>query len=380
MIVSVPEVAEAPGPTQAPELDDTTRLLSTGGSHTCLWSGATLRCWGFNEYRQIGDGSTLDRPAPVVVKVPDVAMLSVGGVNTCAAHGRGTVSCWGSNGWGQLGRSGKDSSQPVSIAGIADAIEVAVGTGTVCVVHRAGAVSCWGDGSSGQLGPHHLDRSLTPVSIEGLAEVVELAVDSYLVCARRRLGSVYCWGEPWMGLMPGPGPPPGFVATSTPAELPGVVDATGLALGDHHACVLTGAGAVWCWGGDSFGQLGRRAGDGPEEAKYDFHPAPVEGLPQVVRVVAGADHSCAIDAEGGLWCWGANRYGQLGARTTDDAVGPTLVELPGSVTQVAAGAVHTCALVASGEVLCWGSNVRGQCGLDAEGPVLEPNRVLNVKQ
>lgn len=97
---------------------------------------------------------------------------------------------------------------------------------------------------------------------------------------------------------------------------------------------------------------------------------------------AGREHTCAIDADGALYCWGNNDYGQLGTGDSQrlPRSEPTRVStFAGGWTAVAAGRHHTCA-IRGGELYCWGDNAAGQLGLVDEGgaPVpsaLAPRRV-----
>ena len=63
----------------------------------------TLRCWGSNAFGQLGDGTTVDRPAPVAAQITGVVSVSAGEVHGCARTADGAVRCWGGNGFGQVG-------------------------------------------------------------------------------------------------------------------------------------------------------------------------------------------------------------------------------------------------------------------------------------
>ena len=92
-------------------------------------------------------------------------------------------------------------------------------------------------------------------------------------------------------------------------------------------------------------------------------PLAVSGLSNTVAMTAGAQHSCALSADGTEKCWGFNRYGQLGDLTTTDSSTPVAVSGVTSASVIATGSYHSCALLANGTTKCWGDNVLGQLGL-----------------
>jgi alpha-tubulin suppressor-like RCC1 family protein len=74
-------------------------------------------CWGMNTNGQVGDGSTTNRPAPVVVAGGlTLASLAAGGLHTCGVTSGGAAYCWGSGNLGQLGDgTGLDRQTPVAV-------------------------------------------------------------------------------------------------------------------------------------------------------------------------------------------------------------------------------------------------------------------------
>lgn len=141
--------------------------------------------------------------------------------------------------------------------------------------------------------------------------------------------------------------------------------ATQLRARGSHACVITAAGGVACWG-----ENGGALGDGTTTARRE--PVPVVGLPAggIATVVPGWQHTCAVTSAGALLCWGENGDGRLGDGTTSDRLTPVAVSGLGSgVAAVAAGGVHTCALTTGGGVKCWGGNLYGGLGDGTWTPV-----------
>jgi len=154
-----------------------------------------------------------------------------------------------------------------------------------------------------------------------------------------------------------------FVAVACAALLP---DARGaaegiaiqeVAAGDRHTCALTANGAVWCWGENESGQLG--TGTTADSAIPVAVPSLTSG---VAAISAGGAHTCALTTQGAARCWGDNSSGQLGDGTMSQRNSPVGVSgLSSGVVAVSAGDAHSCALTASG-VSCWGDNSSGQLG------------------
>ena len=116
---------------------------------------------------------------------------------------------------------------------------------------------------------------------------------------------------------------------------------------------MTEEGEVYSWGFGKNGALGH--GDW-EQVNL---PKKVEGLKDIVKVDCGIDFTIAMDKNGKLYCWGSNRYGQLGIQGTNTYKQnkPVSMVLPHGVSSVqdfSAGEEHSAFLCDKGEVYTWG--------------------------
>ena len=126
---------------------------------------------------------------------------------------------------------------------------------------------------------------------------------------------------------------------------------------DHGSTfALTANGTLWAWGGNDYGQLGDGTG------AYRSLPVRVTGLANVASVVSGGLHSAAVRSDGTVWAWGFNLYGQVGDGTTADRFSPVAVASLSGVGSLAIGVNHTLALRSDGLVFAWGRNDKGQLG------------------
>ena len=183
--------------------------ITSGIMHSCaLLSSGSVKCWGANNYGQLGDGTTSNRnePAQVSGLTSGVVSISGGYEHTCAVLTNGEAKCWGRNGYGELGdgttthknvpTSVKVDGQPIS--GIAS---ISGGLRHTCAITTGGAAKCWGYNALASLGNGTLTDSLTPVNVVGLDSGV-LSIDAgkgFATCATVTGSSVKCWGHSWAG-------------------------------------------------------------------------------------------------------------------------------------------------------------------------------------
>lgn len=163
------EFRRAPTPTMSLGTSRSAIALSLGTYHTCaLLDDGGVKCWGDNEYGQLGDGTEIDSYSPSSSVLANVMRISSSGKHSCAILNDGSVSCWGINN-GQFGDgSTVDSNIPVTAEVFVDgrkAVEISTGGSHTCVILDDNSISCWGRNDTGQLGDGTTEKRLTPTQI-----------------------------------------------------------------------------------------------------------------------------------------------------------------------------------------------------------------------
>jgi len=342
-------------PTSVSGLGSGVLAISAVSYHTCaVVTGGAAKCWGSNSYGQLGEGSTTDRWAPASVSGLSSSVLSIvaGYVHTCAVLTGGAATCWGYNGNSELGdgtTTNRLTQTPVS--GLSSGVlSIAASYSHTCAVTTGGAATCWGDNSLGQLGDGTTTNRSTPTPVSGLSSgVLSIAANYVYSCAVTTGEAAACWGYNVYGQL-GDGT---MTNRLTPTAVSGLSSGvSSIAAGQTHACAVTTAGGVTCWGNNAYGELG----DGTRTDRPTPTPASSLGS-DVASIVAGQTHACAVTTAGGVTCWGNNAYGELGDGTTTTRLAPTpVIGLGSGVAAITAGTNHTCALTTGGAVKCWGYN------------------------
>ncbi len=311
-----------------------------------------------------------------------VVQVAAGTTHTCAATRDAYVLCWGSNDKGQIGADVGEAAVTAAAVDIERAlVSVAAGEGFTCALDGDGAVYCWGDKEAGQTGPRQgLAEPGEPEQIVDIPAVAQLAVGRAHTCTVGVDGNLLCFGENSTGQL--------GRLTAEPADpMPEAVEgfagvAVQVASGGFHTCALDENAAVKCWGSNADGQLGRpteelASSTTPVEVELGLETGPANGGVRVVQVSSGGKFSCALGDNGTVACWGRNDDGQLGG---DDPTltGPDLVQQLNDVAQIACGRVHACARLKDGTVKCWGRGEEGQLGDGAATTNPVPTQVLNI--
>jgi alpha-tubulin suppressor-like RCC1 family protein len=356
--------------------------IATGVEHSCaLRRSGKVLCWGENQFGQLGNGTTTNSAKPTPVSgLSDATAIASDGASTCALHlFGGTVSCWGSNSSGELGNGTTvDSDVPVAVSGLTGAIGIAAGYDHACALLGSGTIECWGYNSGGQLGNGTTTDSSTPVAVASSAVWKAVVAGGLNTCAIDSLGHAACWGINFLGQL-GAGLDPTSVPqldgpvfnVTTGLAAPPLEPVSSISIGEDHGCAVV-ANQGYCWGDQSFGQLGNGV----------ISPSPstvAVALPGFNKAAATASQfggSCSTLALGGVDCWGVNNDGELGNGTTTPSSTPIVVSGLTSIRKVSMSNEHVCALRSDGTVSCWGENDFGQVGDGSTTNRLTPVSVL----
>lgn len=207
--------------------------LAIGDNHTCgLTSAGATWCWGKNDHGQLGDGTTTDRAAPVLVQGGHVfVQLAAGWNHTCGRTAAGEIWCWGYGSYGQMADDHRDESAfPVSVDGLAPASNITSG----CAL-SGGTAWCW-PGALGVPAPRQIPGADGLVSLTG-------------PCGLGSTGDMLCWGSNYSGWFGN-----GSYQTRYENAVPGgsAIRFSEVSFGRYGAaCGIALDGATYCWG-DSY--------------------------------------------------------------------------------------------------------------------------------
>ncbi|MCB9749050.1 MAG: hypothetical protein H6713_03475 [Myxococcales bacterium] len=393
--------AFAPGLEADVELGAGVKAIVAGEQHSCaLGFDGGVRCWGkdgrlgYGETEPVGDDETPDEfysgleggGVVPILQGANVVQLTAGRAHTCALLENQEVRCWGSNQYGQLGYGEGELGGAVDLGTERVVDEVVAGDWHTCVKlevgpDEPGEIRCWGRNTYGQLGYGDLStmyanpsdpsiglhetpgefyaaHDIGPVGYlagDETYRVSHLAAGEYHTCALLDPDAVRCWGNNNHGQL-------GYGANDvvgstvglheTPAEYYATLDAaltqltfgnvqlrqpiSGLGVerisaGAHHTCVVLSDNTVRCWGRDDLGQLGYGSAAvdnvGDDETPLDFYleqgsddfEVSVSVGDRVNDIATAREHNCTLLTHGGrVRCWGRGDQGRLGYGNDDD--------------------------------------------------------------
>ncbi len=352
----------SPGPHRA--------TVAAGLNHACAIRDGVLFCWGEGTFGRLGVGDERSRDRPTRVDARDDWVSACGGEeHTCAIREDRSVHCWGHNHNGQLGVGDTTQRDRPSLVADLSLVRIACGGHNTCGLTADEALYCWGDNYEGKLGqadPFDSPNALTPVRVASGTSFRDVSVGQGHACAITRAGQLLCWGrntEGQLGLGVG-----AEGQLRAPVEVSVIGEVRDVSAGQRHTCAIDVDGALWCWGTDGEGSLGLGVADSTARPS----PTRVGNATDWLDVSVRWFHGCARRAPGELYCWGRGVEGQLGTGDATSSDVPRRVGVASDWSEMQVGGFHSCA-VAEGDVYCWGANeAEGMLGLGDQARRNEP--------
>ena len=315
-----------------------------------------VRASGDGTASVVAEGDGVRRELPVRVRLARlalgddaVAQLAIGESHACAITTTRAAVCWGAGFLGQIGYGGNGSSvAPTRVAGERTWSDIDVQGSSSCGVTTDGLAWCWGEYAHGTA-PH-----LVPVEVP-LPPEAKPAAQARIgrtdaLCVIGTGGGSGCWGSNNSLLL---AREPAATRDMSVQPISGGRQWRTVDPGYDHACGVTNAGSLECWG-----ILGRIIPGGQTSST----PVAVDPARRYTAVASGIDFSCALDEQGVARCFGINDMGQLGRGTTSSPVVPQpMLQVDGEArfTRIYAGDRYACGLTADGTAWCWGERARG---------------------
>jgi alpha-tubulin suppressor-like RCC1 family protein len=233
------------------------RQIAAGYYHGCgIRVDGGLWCWGSNYYGEVGDGTRVDRAAPVRVgDASDWIGVRTRYLHTCAIEAPGALYCWGDNRAGAIGDGTiVEQHAPARVGVGTDWTDVVPGFGNTCALRADKTLWCWGE-----------QRSPVPAQVGSDADWDQISLGGNFMCGLRSPGKLFCWGSGFAGQLG-----QGTLSSGVPSQVGTDADWTAVVAGEAHACALKTDGSRWCWGANAHGELGDGTSWSPDPAPVAF--------------------------------------------------------------------------------------------------------------
>ncbi|MEK7358408.1 MAG: hypothetical protein AAB250_18325, partial [Bdellovibrionota bacterium] len=292
------------------------KIFAANGANCGITDTNLVKCWGYNNYGALGDGTNVDSATPIEVKgLGPVKMLSTTHVHACVIDAQDKVKCWGANFGGALGDgTNTNSNVPIEVPGLTGATSIVAASNFSCALTAQETVKCWGQA-----------MNAVPTDVPGLTGIKSFSA-YFNVCGVLATGEVKCSGPNVFGSR-GDGSATNGVTYPAANTVVGLTGAKSVSVGAFHACAITAQNSLVCWGSNRNGQLGNNS------TVDSGSPVAATGLQGVTQVSAGEGRTCVTLSNATVRCWGAN--------LTDPLASPQLtpLDVPGlsNVAEISAG-------------------------------------------
>ncbi len=333
----------------------TTLGIAAGQSQAlALRSDGSVWTWGTNQVGEMGISNLTGSYFPLRISgVSNVTGIAAGWQHSLAVESNGTVWAWGANNGGQLGNGNNNNIVPVPVTGITNAVAVSGGSAHSLALLANGQVMAWGTNAQGQLGNGTYNSTNQPIFVSNLTNAVKVVAGGYHSVALDASGVVWCWGYGYDGEI-GNGHN-NFTPTPV-AVLSNIVD---IAAGAKHSVVLKNDGTVWAWGYNGNGQLGLG------NTNATNVPTLVSSISGAQAIGAGFFTSAATLTNGQNLTWGF----QNGSLLLPTQLAPASPFVKYALGTSASNKNFSLGMAANGAVWAWGDNEYGQFG---NGNTLSP--------
>lgn len=313
-----------------------------------------------------GDGGT------TLPKLGPLAALSTRNKHSLALTAQGQVWAWGWNEHGQVGAAAGNQTSPVRVA--LDNVDLIAAGGVMSLARqRDGTLWAWGRNLYGELGTNSVGETSHPepalvIGPQGsglFTGTVALAAGYDFTLVLRDDDSVWAFGANDRSQLGDGNNRP----ASTPQLVPGLSRILRIAAGAFHGVALSADGQVFTWGDDQYGQLGRMATPVNRRSPgVVLGPDGSAPLTNIARISAGWGHTVAYASDGSVYAWGWNASGQLGDGTRTDRALPVRVKSPDAAatlrdaSDVVAGFAFTLVRTPRNTAYAFGFNRYSQLG------------------
>uniref|UniRef100_A0A8C9CD14 HECT and RLD domain containing E3 ubiquitin protein ligase 4 n=1 Tax=Phocoena sinus TaxID=42100 RepID=A0A8C9CD14_PHOSS len=289
--------------------------------------------------------------------------------------------CWGNASFGQLGLGGIDEEivlEPRKSDFFINKKVRDVGCGlrhTVFVLDDGTVYTC-GCNDLGQLGHEKSRKKPEQVVALDAQNIVAVSCGEAHTLALNDKGQVYAWGLDSDGQL-------GLLGSEECIRVPRNIKSLSdiqivqVACGYYHSLALSKASEVFCWGQNKYGQLGLGI-----DCKKQASPQLIKSLLGIpfMQVAAGGAHSFVLTLSGAIFGWGRNKFGQLGLNDENDRYVPNLLKSlrTQKIVYICCGEDHTAALTKEGGVFTFGAGGYGQLGHNSTSHEINPRKVFEL--